>query len=74
MNYIETEIKGVWVIEPRCFGDGRGYFMETFRLEEFRAAIGCPDLTFVQDNESFSTRGVLRGLPLAEIASLVTAF
>lgn len=64
MNYIETEIKGVWVIEPRCFGDGRGYFMETFRLEEFRAAIGCPDLTFVQDNESFSTRGVLRGLHL----------
>lgn len=64
MNYIETEIKGVWLIEPRCFGDGRGYFMETFRLDEFREAIGCPGLSFVQDNESFSTRGVLRGLHL----------
>lgn len=60
MNYIPTEIQGVYIIEPRKFGDDRGYFMETFKLDEFRANVA--DTTFVQDNESFSTRGVLRGL------------
>lgn len=60
MNFIETEIKGVWIVEPKRFGDARGYFMESFKLEEFRKHIG--DITFVQDNESMSTRGVLRGL------------
>lgn len=60
MNFIETEIKGVWIVEPKRFGDVRGYFMESFKLEEFRKHIG--DITFVQDNESMSTRGVLRGL------------
>ena len=60
MEYIETAIKGVWQIQPKRFGDERGYFTETFKLEEFRAHIG--PVTFVQDNESFSTRGVLRGL------------
>ena len=64
MNYIPTAIEGVWLIEPRCMGDARGYFMETLRLEELRRAIGRPDLEFVQDNESVSTRGVLRGLHL----------
>lgn len=60
MKFTETDIKGVWIIDPVRFGDARGYFMETFKLEEFRANVG--DITFVQDNESMSTRGVLRGL------------
>lgn len=60
MKYTQLEIPGVWLIEPRRFGDDRGYFMETFKLEEFREHVG--DVTFVQDNESFSSRGVLRGL------------
>lgn len=61
MNFIPTEIDGVWIIEPKKFGDARGYFMETFKLSEFEKATGIrPD--FVQDNESKSTRGVLRGL------------
>ena len=60
MNYIQTEIDGVWVIEPKVFNDDRGYFMEAFKEEEFRANIG--DVHFVQDNESKSSFGVLRGL------------
>ena len=55
MNYIQTEIDGVWIIEPKVFNDARGYFMEAFKEEEFRANI-------VQDNESKSSFGVLRGL------------
>lgn len=50
----------MWVVEPKRFGDARGYFMESFKLEEFRKHVG--DIQFVQDNESMSTRGVLRGL------------
>lgn len=60
MNFIPQDIQGVWVIEPKRFGDSRGYFMESFRLDEFSRNIGKVD--FIQDNESFSTRGVLRGL------------
>lgn len=60
MNYIQTEIDGVWIIEPRVFNDARGYFMEAFKEEEFRANIGY--VHFVQDNESKSSFGVLRGL------------
>ena len=60
MNYIQTEIDGVWVIEPKVFRDARGYFMEAFKEEEFRQHIG--DVHFVQDNESMSSYGVLRGL------------
>lgn len=60
MNYIQTEIDGVWVIEPKVFNDARGYFMEAFKEDEFRAHIG--DVRFVQDNESKSSFGVLRGL------------
>lgn len=60
MNFIEQEIKGVWVIEPRRFGDARGYFMESFKQNEFRKWVG--EVNFVQDNESMSGRGVLRGL------------
>lgn len=60
MNFIATDIEGVWIIEPRRFGDARGYFMESFKQSEFEATIGA--INFVQDNESFSSRGVLRGL------------
>lgn len=61
MNYIETEIKGVYIIEPRVFGDSRGYFMETWREEDFDRGVGQV-VRFVQDNESKSSYGVLRGL------------
>lgn len=60
MNYIQTEIDGVWLIEPKVFADARGYFMEAFKEEEFRQKVG--DVHFVQDNESKSSFGVLRGL------------
>lgn len=60
MNYIQTEIEGVWLIEPKVFRDERGYFMEAFKEEEFKAHVG--DVHFVQDNESKSSFGVLRGL------------
>jgi dTDP-4-dehydrorhamnose 3,5-epimerase len=60
MNFIEQYIKGVWVIEPKRFGDKRGYFCEVFKQAEFDAHVGHVD--FIQDNESFSTKGVLRGL------------
>ena len=60
MEFKELEIKGVWLIEPKWFGDARGYFCETFKLSEFESHIG--KVEFVQDNESLSTRGVLRGL------------
>ena len=61
MNYIPTEIEGVWIVEPRVFQDARGYFMETWREEDFNRGVGH-EVRFVQDNESRSTRGVLRGL------------
>lgn len=60
MNYIQTEIDGVWLIEPKVFSDERGYFMEAFKKEEFETHVGHVD--FVQDNESKSSFGVLRGL------------
>ena len=60
MEYIETDIKGVYVIEPRVFNDARGYFMETWNQAEFEEYIG--KVQFIQDNESKSSYGVLRGL------------
>lgn len=60
MRYTKTAIEGVVIIEPTVFGDDRGYFFESFKDEEFRAEV-C-DTTFVQDNQSKSTCGVLRGL------------
>ena len=60
MEYIETDIKGVYVIEPRVFNDARGYFMETWKQAEFEEYIG--KVRFIQDNESKSSYGVLRGL------------
>ena len=60
MNYRETAIKGVYIIEPRVFDDARGYFFEAWKQSEFEEHIGKVD--FIQDNESKSCRGVLRGL------------
>lgn len=60
MNFIEQNIKGVWVIEPLRFGDKRGYFSEVFKKADFDAHVGHVD--FIQDNESFSSKGVVRGL------------
>tara|TARA_Y100000782_G_C10083723_1_gene223140 strand:+ start:255 stop:791 length:537 start_codon:yes stop_codon:yes gene_type:complete len=60
MNIIETELPGVLIIEPKVFGDKRGFFKETFQADRYTDA-GI-DATFVQDNFSRSTKGVLRGL------------
>jgi len=59
-NFINTGIEGVSVIEPKVFGDSRGYFMETYNYEEFKE--NGLDMLFVQDNQSKSKKGVLRGL------------
>lgn len=61
MEYIATKIPDVWILNPKVFADARGYFMETWREADFNAHIGH-DVHFVQDNQSFSSRGVLRGL------------
>lgn len=61
MNLQETKLKDVFLIEPTIFSDKRGYFFESFNKERFNKLTGL-NLNFVQDNESFSTKGVLRGL------------
>ena len=61
MNFIKTDIPDVWILEPKVFEDARGYFMETWREEDFNKSIGH-EVHFVQDNQSMSSRGVLRGL------------
>ena len=61
MKFTQLDIPGLWLIEPVRYGDSRGYFSEVFKLEEFREATGT-DIRFIQDNESVSSRGVLRGL------------
>ena len=59
-TFIKTDIEGVFIIEPKVFGDERGYFMETYNKADFhKAGITCE---FVQDNQSKSRKGVLRGL------------
>ena len=60
MEYIRTEIEGVFIIEPRVFNDARGYFFEAWKQEEFNEHVG--KVNFIQDNESKSSFGVLRGL------------
>ena len=60
MEVIKTAIDGVFIIEPRIFEDSRGYFFESFSQREFEEKVG--KITFVQDNESKSTYGVMRGL------------
>lgn len=62
MKVTETELPGVLVIEPDVFGDDRGFFCETWSQKRY-AELGIPE-TFVQDNVSFSSRGILRGLHL----------
>ena len=59
-NFIKTSIDGVIIVEPTAFGDSRGYFMETYQKEDFIK--GGITVDFVQDNQSMSTKGVLRGL------------
>jgi dTDP-4-dehydrorhamnose 3,5-epimerase len=63
MKATATALPGVLVIEPKVFGDARGFFFESFNQKTFDAAVGAP-VTFVQDNHSRSARGVLRGLHL----------
>ena len=60
MDYKQTEIKGVYIIEPHVFNDARGYFFEAWKNEEFQRYVG--KINFIQDNESKSSYGVLRGL------------
>lgn len=60
MNFIKTEIEGVYIIEPRIFRDARGYFFESYNAAEF--ACNGIDTVFVQDNQSQSSYGVIRGL------------
>ena len=59
-NFIKTKIKDLYIIEPKVFGDDRGYFMESYNKKDFEEA-GL-DMVFVQDNESKSKKGVLRGM------------
>ena len=60
MKFIDTEIEDVKIVEVNVFGDDRGFFMETFRVDEFIAQTGAKP--FVQDNHSKSVKGILRGL------------
>jgi len=73
MKFIKTEIEGLTIIEPTVFGDERGYFLESYNQKKFEESIG--QFSFVQDNESKSSKGVLRGLhfqkPPYEQAKLV---
>lgn len=75
MLVVETKLNGALVIEPRCFGDKRGFFLESFQSTRYREA-GIVD-TFVQDNHSRSAKGVLRGLhftikhPQAQIVTIM---
>ncbi len=61
MNFIPTKLAGCFIIEPKIINDDRGYFMESFNEITFQKGIG-QEIHFVQDNQSFSTKGVLRGL------------
>ena len=60
MNVIKTDIEGVVILEPRVFADARGYFFESYNKQTFDSEVAKVD--FVQDNESCSSRGVMRGL------------
>jgi dTDP-4-dehydrorhamnose 3,5-epimerase len=61
MNFIETKLKGCFVLEPKIIKDDRGYFLESFNERTFSDGVG-QNVHFVQDNQSFSIKGVLRGL------------
>lgn len=66
MHVTETKIDGVKIIQPRVFGDARGFFLETFEKERYQQMLGI-ELEFVQDNHSRSSRGVLRGLHFQQV-------
>ena len=61
MNFIPTHLSGCFVLEPKVFKDERGYFMESYNEATFNAGVG-QKVNFVQDNQSYSSKGVLRGL------------
>ncbi|HSD14302.1 MAG TPA: dTDP-4-dehydrorhamnose 3,5-epimerase [Flavobacterium sp.] len=61
MNFIPTKLSGCFILEPKIINDSRGYFMESFNEQTFQNGTG-QSAHFVQDNQSYSTRGVLRGL------------
>jgi dTDP-4-dehydrorhamnose 3,5-epimerase len=61
MNFIPTKLEGCFIIEPKIFNDERGYFMESYNEKTFQNGVG-QSVKFVQDNQSFSSKGVLRGL------------
>ncbi|MFA7272746.1 MAG: dTDP-4-dehydrorhamnose 3,5-epimerase [Crocinitomicaceae bacterium] len=61
MNFTECELKGLFILEPKVFGDERGYFYESFNQQEFNEKIG-KEYLFVQDNQSLSSKNVVRGL------------
>jgi dTDP-4-dehydrorhamnose 3,5-epimerase len=61
MQATETKLKGCFILEPKVFQDDRGYFYESYNREKFKAATGL-DVNFIQDNQAFSSYGVLRGL------------
>ncbi len=61
MNFIATKLEGCFIIEPKIIRDERGYFMESFNENTFQIGVG-QNVHFVQDNQSYSTKGVLRGL------------
>ena len=61
MKVSETELKGCFIIEPQIFSDERGYFFESFHKEKFQQLTNI-EVDFLQDNEAFSNRGVVRGL------------
>lgn len=61
MNFIETKLQGCFILEPKIINDERGYFMESFNERTFNEGVKSA-VHFVQDNQSFSTKGVLRGL------------
>lgn len=64
MRVTETKLKGCILIEPDLFEDDRGYFIESFNQKKFETILD-KSITFVQDNQSFSKRGVVRGAPLS---------
>ncbi|HEJ7170843.1 dTDP-4-dehydrorhamnose 3,5-epimerase [Serratia marcescens] len=66
MQVTDTKIAGVKIIQPKVFGDARGFFLETFEEKRYREMLGI-DLNFVQDNHSRSSRGVLRGLHFQKV-------
>ena len=61
MNFIETGLSGCYILEPKIFNDERGYFLESFNNERFNKGVG-KEVQFVQDNQSFSSKGVIRAI------------